>query len=276
FEVHAIPGAEAVREGGYERVFSLEGSLGGLRLEAARDQHQLQLHVVTQDSRHLFRVVRKLRQMFDLDSDPIQVAAHFSECSLLSGLSKKYPGLRIARGWDAFETSIGSVLGQLVSTEQARRMLRQLVEAYGKKVTHPLSGEAAWIFPAPGVLAKSSLNQVGTTNARKETIREFSRLVLSGKISLEPTQDPAAFRRRILMVKGIGPWTADYIALRALGDTDAFPGTDLILKRATELHAPDLETLRPWRGYAATYFWKEFAKSLSKKGKKHHEAHAIG
>jgi AraC family transcriptional regulator of adaptative response / DNA-3-methyladenine glycosylase II len=110
--------------------------------------------------------------------------------------------------------------------------------------------------------------------ARKEAIRDFSRRVLNGKVSLSEAQDPAAFRKALLETKGIGPWSAEYISLRAIGDTDAFPKSDLILKRALDLHpGMDLESIRPWRSYAAIYLWKEFAQTLARnKRRNEHEA----
>jgi AraC family transcriptional regulator of adaptative response / DNA-3-methyladenine glycosylase II len=124
------------------------------------------------------------------------------------------------------------------------------------------------LFPRPEVLAKSDLNRVGTTVARKEAVRDFSQRVLAGAISLSETQDPTAFRKALLETKGLGLWSAEYISLRALDDTDAFPKTDLILKRVLELHPYlDLEPIRPWRSYAAIYLWKEFAQALSKRKK---------
>src|SRR4029077_9151057 len=104
------------------------------------------------------------------------------------------------------------------------------------------------LFPRPEVLAHNSLAGVKTTNARKEAIRDFSRRVLSGAISLSEAQDPLAFRKTLLDTKGLGPWSAEYISLRAIGDTDAFPRTDLILKRALDQHPDlDLESIKPWR-----------------------------
>ncbi len=266
YETHQITGIEKTTNGIYERIFKIEKTIGGIRLEYGAEQPELRLRIVTEDYKHLFRVVQKVRQMFDLDSDPIVIENCFAGSKPLLELTRKHPGLRVARGWDPFETTICSILGQLVSTEQARRLVRLLVEGYGQEVKNPFSGEKAFLFPTPERLAKESLEKLGTTQARKETIREFSRLFLEGKIRLESTQDPIAFRKALLQIPGIGPWTAEYVCLRGLGDPDAFPHSDLILKRAVKL-LPDLELdrIRPWRGYAAVYLWKEYAASLSKK-----------
>src|SRR5207253_1177203 len=127
---------------------------------------------------------------------------------------------------------------------------------------------------SPEALAQSDLGKVGTTIARREAIRDFSRRVLNGTISLSEAQDPVAFRKALLETKGLGPWSAEYISLRAIGDTDAFPRTDLILKRALDRHPDlDLESIKPWRSYAAIYLWKGFAQTLAKnKRRNEHEA----
>jgi AraC family transcriptional regulator of adaptative response / DNA-3-methyladenine glycosylase II len=202
--------------------------------------------------------------MFDLDSDPLLIADSFARIPLLAELCRRFPGLRVPGGWDPFETAICSILGQLVSAAQRGNLVDQLVRNYGEPIVHPLSGEPAYLFPGPDVLAHCGLEKVGTTAARKEAIRAFSERVLSGAISLSEAQEPAAFRKALLETKGLGAWSAEYISLRSIGDTDAFPRTDLILKRALELHSDlHLEAVRPWRSYAAIYLWKAFAEKLS-------------
>jgi AraC family transcriptional regulator of adaptative response / DNA-3-methyladenine glycosylase II len=136
-------------------------------------------------------------------------------------------------------------------------------------------GEQTHLFSSPEILASSDLSTVKTTIALRGAIRDFSRRVLSGVISLSEAQDPAAFRQTLLETTGIGPWSAEYISLRALRDRDAFTKTDLILKRALKLYPDlDLEQLKPWRSYAAIYLWKEFAQTLSKR-KRRNEDDAI-
>jgi AraC family transcriptional regulator of adaptative response / DNA-3-methyladenine glycosylase II len=268
YETHPIPGVERVTGGSFERVFRVGNTIGFLQVQAMVGEPQLKLRIVTAAPEIPFEVVSRIRRMFDLDSDPILIGNYFARAPVLSKLYDRFPGLRLPRGWDAFETAICSILGQLVSAEQRSNLVGQLVRGYGDAITHPVSGETTRLFPGPDVLAKSDLSEVKTTNVRKEAIREFSRRVLNGAISLSEAQDPRAFRKALLETKGLGPWSAEYISLRAIGDTDAFPKTDLILKRALELHPDlDLEAIKPWRSYAAIYLWKEFAQTLSKRKK---------
>jgi len=204
--------------------------------------------------------------MFDLDSDPLLIANIFQSHKFLDSLWKQYPGLRIARGWDPFETAICTILGQLVSLSQGRTLVHQLVQSCGEKIVHPVTGQGAFLFPSPGVLAAADLQEVKTTQARKNTIKELSRRILRQELDLVTPQDADVAREHLESICGIGPWSAEYISLRALGNADAFPARDLILKRALAKH-PDLnlDTIRPWRSYAAIYLWRHDAETLSKR-----------
>jgi AraC family transcriptional regulator, regulatory protein of adaptative response / DNA-3-methyladenine glycosylase II len=268
YMTHPIPGVERVAEDSFERVFRVDSTIGFLQVRAMVNEPQLKLRTTTADPNILCEVISRVRRMFDLDSDPVLIANCFAQAPLLAKLCERFPGLRLPRGWDPFETAICSILGQLVSAEQRSTLVGQIVRGYGDEITHPISGEPTRLFPLPEVLAKSDLSDVRTTVARREAIRDFSSRVLRGAISLSQAQDPVAFRKALLETKGLGPWSAEYISLRAIDDTDAFPKTDLILKRALELHPDlDLELIRPWRSYAAIYLWKEFAQTLSKRKK---------
>jgi AraC family transcriptional regulator of adaptative response / DNA-3-methyladenine glycosylase II len=209
--------------------------------------------------------------MFDLDSDPLLIANQFSIYPELTKLWEQSPGLRLISSWDPFETAIGTILGQGVSVEYATQLMAQLVLYYGEKVNHPITAKTTYLFPIPEILMNSTLVKIKTTQSRKAAIREFSQKIVKHLISLSPSQAPDDFKKALLKIKGIGPWSAEYISLRALGDTDAFPSTDLILKRAIEVHKNlDFNLIKPWRGYAAIYLWKNYAKVLSKKGGKPH------
>jgi len=266
YQSHPIPGLECVTDDSFERVFRIGDTIGFLRVQAMVGEPRLKLRIVAADPRIHFEVVSRVRRMFDLDSDPMLIANSFAQNPPLAKFYDRFPGLRLPGGWDPFETAVCSILGQLVSAEQRCRLVGQLVLGYGAEIAHPITGGRTYLFPGPDILAQSDLIKVKTTRARRETIREFSRRVLSGAISLSEAQDPMLFRKALLETKGIGPWSAEYISLRSIGDTDAFPRTDLILKRALELHPDvDLEAVKPWRSYAAIYLWKGFAQMLSKK-----------
>jgi AraC family transcriptional regulator of adaptative response / DNA-3-methyladenine glycosylase II len=262
---HLITGVEKVSETHYERVFKTTSGVGHIIVTNNTIKSQIEFEITVDDTSDLFSISQKLRKMFDIDSDPILIANSFFMNKGLKKLWKNNPGLRIARGWDIFEQIICTILGQLVSVKQARILVAQLVENYGETVIHPLSSQKVKLFPSAEILAKSDLKLVKTTEKRRESIREVSNLILKKEIILNIHQDTISLRNKLLNIKGIGEWTADYILLRGLGDTDAFPKTDLILKRALIKHKElNMTTMQPWRSYVAVYFWKTYASSLSK------------
>lgn len=264
YQSHAIPGVERVTDDSFARAFRLDNTIGFVRVRAIAGKPRLKVRVLPDDPEIVSEAVRRVRKMFDLDCNPALIAKSFASVPLFAALCRRFPGLRLARGWDPLETAVCSILGQLVSAQQRANLIGQLVNNYGEEIADPSSGEKTRLFPGAEVLMRSELSAVKTTAARREAIRDFSRRVLSGAISLSDGQDPAAFRKALLETKGLGPWSAEYISLRAGGDTDAFPRTDLILKRVLELHPDlDLARIKPWRSYAAIYLWKEFAQTLS-------------
>jgi AraC family transcriptional regulator of adaptative response / DNA-3-methyladenine glycosylase II len=264
FRSHRIHGVETFSENSYHRVFAWGGKFAEVTVTADAHLPQLNLHVVCETHEVLWEIVHRVRQTFDLDTDPRFIAKVFESCPVLSPLVKNNPGLRVPRGWDPFEVSVAVILGQVVSVEQANRLLGQLVNVYGTPIK--LNGKSYTLFPTPAHLANATFESIGTTHARKHSIREFCRLIVEKKISLEATQNPEEFRIRLRSIKGIGEWTAEYIALRALGDTDSFLSTDLIIKRACELHPEwQHEKFKPWRSYAVVHLWKRYAEILSNK-----------
>lgn len=274
YQSHPIPGVERVTDDSFARAFRLEYKVGFVQVRALVAKSHLKVRIVPEDPKITSEAVNRVRKMFDLDCDPGLIAKSFERIPLLATLCSRFPGLRLARGWDSFETAICSILGQLVSAGHRKNLIGQLVTNYGEEIVDPSTAERTYLFPGAEVLANSDLSAIRTTIARREAIRDFSRRVLSGAISLSEGQDPAAFRQALLETKGLGPWSAEYISLRAGGDTDAFPKTDLILKRVLDLHPDlDLERIKPWRSYAAAYLWKEFAQTLSRaKRRNKHDA----
>jgi AraC family transcriptional regulator of adaptative response / DNA-3-methyladenine glycosylase II len=268
YQSHSIPGVERVTGDSFARVFRVQNKVGCVEVRPLVAKSQLRVLVVSEDPKTTSETACRIRKMFDLDCDPGLIAKSFERIPLLATLCRRFPGLRVARGWDCFETGICTILGQLVSAGHRENLIGQLVSNYGEEVIDPSTSKRAYLFPGAEVLASSDLSAIGTTTARREAIRDFSRRVLSRSISLAEDQVPAAFCQALLETKGLGPWSAEYIKLRN-GDTDAFPKTDLILKRVLDLHPNlDLERIKPWRSYAAVYLWKEFAQMLSKRRKK--------
>ncbi len=255
---HKLSGLEEVTDTSYRRLARIDGKIVVFEVTDRPEKSALRLRVWSREVGVLFPLSRRVRAMFDLDSDPLTVELALRKDRRLAKLVKRSPGLRLARGFDPFETSIMTVLGQLVSVDRANRLVADLIALLGTTVKHPLTGEETRLFPTADRIAKSDLAGLGTTNARKQALRNLAREIASGSLKLETTGDIGELKSKLLEIPGIGPWTSEYIALRALGDCDSFPGTDLVLKRAsTGANFLDLDLIRPWRSYAAVHLWKE-------------------
>lgn len=240
------------------RLVLLNGKAGEIAIANDAGKSQLLLKIDFPDPSGIQFILNRVRAMFDLDSDPIVIANSLETDSATKLLWKKYPGVRLPSGWDGFETAIASILGQLVSVDRGRALVADLIQLLGEE--REVRGKKVKFFPSAARIAASDLTALKTTGARKKTLIEFSRLVAAGAISLEATQDVEEFLKKVRAVKGIGPWTANYMAMKVLRHTDAFPDTDLILARALELHPLEaISRMSPWRGYAAALYWREYS-----------------
>jgi len=168
------------------------------------------------------------------------------------------PGLRVPGCWNGFELATRAILGQQVSVKGATTLAGRVVKTFGQPF-HGASG-LTHLFPTPEVLAKARLASIGLPRARAETIQALARAVCSGQIRFDGIVDSEAFLTRLREIAGIGKWTAQYVAMRALGEPDAFPCGDLGLLHALKLESSReleerAEAWRPWRAYAAMYLW---------------------
>jgi AraC family transcriptional regulator, regulatory protein of adaptative response / DNA-3-methyladenine glycosylase II len=255
----AIPAVEFVDSDSYGRTIAFNGCSGTLRVARDEGGSALRVQISFPDARWLFQIIERVRHLFDLTADPREISAHLSRDPLLAERVKRIRGLRIPGSWDGFELAIRAILGQQISVAGASTLAGRLVERFGAKICDapPLTH----LFPQPEQLAEANVDQIGLPKARAETIRTFARHVTEGRISFDSVQDTEEFRSRLLEIPGIGDWTAQYIAMRTLNDTDAFPSGDLGLMRALSLSnarqiAQRAETWRPWRAYAAMYLWQ--------------------
>jgi len=207
--------------------------------------------------------VHRCRRLLDLDADALGHAAVLAEDDVLEPLVAANPGLRAPGTVDGAESAFRAVLGQQVSLAAARTLAARLTARYGTHLEPP-DGAITHAFPTPDVLAEAPLDDVGLPGSRQATVRELARRLASREIALDGGADRASMERRLLEIPGVGPWTATYIALRALGDPDAFPAGDLGLRRAAgKLGLPTGAAAlgarsgrwRPWRAYAAHYLW---------------------
>jgi AraC family transcriptional regulator of adaptative response / DNA-3-methyladenine glycosylase II len=184
-------------------------------------------------------------------------ARHLADDPLLAPSFARWPGLRVPGAWDGFEWAVRVVLGQHVSVRAASTFTERLVTRFGESAAPGAPGR---LFPSPGRLSRAQIEVIGVTRGRAGAVRALAAAVTEDPSMLAAGGDPATLRARLLALPGIGPWTAEVVAMRALADADAFPAGDLVLRRAagglggTELRRR-AERWRPYRAYAAMALW---------------------
>ncbi|NUR87524.1 MAG: DNA-3-methyladenine glycosylase 2 family protein, partial [Nonomuraea sp.] len=246
----AIPGLEMATPTSYAR------AVQGGSITLTPETTHVALDAAISDTRQLARLVARCRRLLDLDADPGAIADALGETSLRD-LVRARPGLRVPGTFDGFEIAVRAVVGQQISVAGARTLLGRIVSRAGSRVE---TGDErlTHLFPTAAELADADLTGLGLTNRRIDTLHDLAKRVAADEIDLDGGQDPAEAVAALLAVPGIGPWTASYIALRALRDPDAWPTGDLVLnKRMAALGIPDdhIERWRPWRAYAALHLW---------------------
>lgn len=237
----AIPGVETITADEYRRTISLDGSEGFLSVRPVLAKHYLELRIQFPEPAALFRIVERVRNLFDLRADPAAVERHLKRDARLRQVVEAQAGMRVPGCWDGFEIAVRAILGQQVSVKAATTMAGRLVAEFGASPT---------LFPTPQALASADLTSIGLTKQRANSIRELASAVARGEVSFDASRGLEAFEEALVKLPGIGPWTAQYIALR-IGEPDAFPGGDLYLRGFRK----ESEAWRPWRAYAAMYLW---------------------
>jgi AraC family transcriptional regulator, regulatory protein of adaptative response / DNA-3-methyladenine glycosylase II len=251
----AVHGVEESSTDGYVRV--VRTPHGPAVAELSPKRGYVAARIRLPDVADLDCVVAGLRRLFDVDADPAAVDGALSREPALRNLVATAPGIRVPGAVDGFELAIRAVLGQQVSLAAARTFASRLVEECGTPLAEPV-GSLTAAFPTAQAVAGAALGGLGLTGARVTTVRTLAERVASGAVQLEPGADPAGARSQLLAVPGIGPWTVEYIAMRAFADPDAWPSSDLVLRRRIDALGLDrsASTLRPWRAYGAMHLWQ--------------------
>jgi AraC family transcriptional regulator, regulatory protein of adaptative response / DNA-3-methyladenine glycosylase II len=258
FKRHPIYGCEKIDDQSYQRFLEINGRQVKIQVENDELQHTLNIKVSNAKAMDIPSIIDRIKFMFDI---------HFSPYSIPKSKMQK-EGIRIPSGFDGFETAVAVILGQLVSVEQGSKNLQKLVEATGKKVESKFDG-FTHSFPTPEVLSKSDLSKLGFTKVRQQAIKTLAQKVVDKEIVFNGVTDLSAMRESLLSIKGIGPWTVEMIALRCLGDTDAFPAKDLIIMRALKKQKIRIEKWSLWKSYLSLWIWKHYAHVYTnKKGNK--------
>ena len=260
--VRATPGVEAVQGNAYRRAVRIGDTVGWIEVTAAPDAAALLVRLRPCDGAALLPVVERVRRVFDLGADPLQIAAHLRGDARLRPLVTARPGLRVPGAWDPFEVAVRGIVGQQISVAGATTLMGRLVARCGARVD--LAEGVTHLFPTPAALAEADLTGIGMPGARVAALQALARAVADGAEPLDAARglDDAVARLREL--PGVGEWTAQYIAMRGLGEPDAFPHGDLVLRQAlgngsgavsAAALALAAEAWRPWRAYAAVHLW---------------------
>jgi AraC family transcriptional regulator of adaptative response / DNA-3-methyladenine glycosylase II len=257
----AIPGIEYVDAQSYARTIRTPTGHAIIQIGACEEGNALLMRVRGMAAADLFELSSAARRVFDLSADIVQIASAFRSDSLLGALIVQRPGLRIPGVFDPFECAVRAILGQQVSLQIGRTFAQRLVARAGKAV-EPMADGLTHLFPSPNTLAKLDLRDLGLPSARIDAVRTLARAVRDGVVRFnEPVEDVT---RALAKLPGVDPWTAQYTALRGLGDPDAFMPADLVLRRAATTHGAPLttralearaEAWRPWRAYAMMHLW---------------------
>jgi AraC family transcriptional regulator of adaptative response / DNA-3-methyladenine glycosylase II len=259
----AIPGVERVDRGEYRRVVAIGGVTGTIAVRLGRGGDHLAAAVRVPPAARP-AVAARIRRLFDLDADGAAIDAHLARDPLLAPRVAARPGLRVPGAWDPFELAVRAILGQQISVAAARTLAGRIAAAHGRRLAGADGAGLDLVFPGPERLSGARLDGLGLTRARAAAVTALARAVAQDRSLLEPRGDLEAAVARLVLLPGIGRWTAQYVAMRALREPDAFPDGDLGLVRAlasagvAATRAALLrraERWRPWRAYAALHLW---------------------
>jgi len=254
-----IPGVESVEGSRYRRTIAIGGQHGTITVSHGEARAAIGLEVRFPDPRALLAIVERVRRLFDLGADPAVIGEHLGADPLLREPLARHPGVRVPGAWDGFELAVRAILGQQVSVRAASTIAGRVASLFGSPAA---DGDGpARLFPTPAQLASAPLERAGVMPTRADAIRGLARSVADGTVTFGASMDGGAPVSALRARPGIGDWTAQYVAMRALGEPDAFPSGDLVLRRvAGAASARELdrrsEAWRPWRAYAVMLLWQ--------------------
>ena len=274
-EYRKIPGVEYtdLEQNTYYRTIAIDECVGDICAQFSETEHSVMLQIIFPDTRHLYHTVEKVRLLFDLKADSEEIERFLRNDPLLKKVVKKNPGTRVTGCWDGLEVTVRAILGQQVTVKAATTLAGRVAERYGENY----KGSSAYltrVFPSAEKLANADLSGMGIVGQRISAIKTIAAKIATGEIIFDGVLETEEFVRRLCEIKGIGDWTAHYVALRVLSDPDAFPYSDLILRRAATNNQETLtpkallkiaQAWRPWRGYAVIFLWKHYQQIVRNK-----------
>lgn len=252
--LRSVPAFEGVTDTTYTRTIYAAGGPVRFTLWDARDAIECRLEL--RDKRDVEVVLRRIRSLLDLDADPVAIDALLSSDPAVAALVLGHPGLRSPGAVDGFEIAVRGVIGQQISVQAARTRLNQIVTDYGSDA---MPDGPAKLFPTPAQFAAINPETLAMPRSRARSLIALAEMCATGGLTLGPDADRDAEHATLLALHGIGPWTADYIRMRAMSDPDILLATDLGLLRAAQKHGIGLEQRRadisPWRSYLSNHLW---------------------
>jgi AraC family transcriptional regulator of adaptative response / DNA-3-methyladenine glycosylase II len=266
----AIPGVESVGETTYARTIIVDGTASVLHVQFTLHENWLVLSLPQINAGSLYAIVERVREMFDLKALSHEIDSALAKDTLLRPMILRFPGTRVPVAWDGFEVAVRAIIGQQISVKGATTLVSRLARAYGSTSEIGALHGLTHVFPKAEVLANATMDSLGITTRRIEAIRALAKDIVEMRIRFDGSMSTEQLQEALVTIRGIGPWTAQYVALRALGDPDAFPDADLILLRAaSEGDAPltpkqllgKSQQWRPWRAYAVLLLWRHYAES---------------
>ena len=271
FAGRATPGVESVVGDTYRRTISINEEHGIVEVRPGTQNGYLALTLHGVRTNALFEVIQRMRELFDLDAPVVEIGAVLGDDERLRAELRKHPGVRVPGAWNGFELTVRAILGQQVSVKAATTLAGRIAARYGEPLQVAGTDDPAlsYVFPTPRRLRLARLNNLGLVRSRAETIRRVAAATALGDVKFDPTQDPEEFCASLTAIRGVGDWTAQYVAMRVLKYPDAFPATDLGLLKAVihpERATPAVirqraEAWRPWRAYAAMLMWNSLGTS---------------
>jgi AraC family transcriptional regulator, regulatory protein of adaptative response / DNA-3-methyladenine glycosylase II len=255
----AIPGVESWDGTTYGRTLALPSGVGVVHLEAHHDHVAARLQLSSWSD--VGAAVQRVRRLLDLDNDPMAVDDALRSDPTMASLVRTVPGRRAPASVDPYETAVRAVVGQQVSVAGARTVAARIVDAAGRRLAAPI-GTLTHVFPRPSELAAAPDRAFSMPQARRDTIKRVAAAVADGDLELHVGVEAATARRQLLALRGIGPWTADYVTMRGLGHPDTFLANDLGVRHALDridLTPADASRWAPWRSYAVHHLWASLA-----------------
>lgn len=254
----AVPGVEAIEGGCFRRSISANGHLGFFEVLLEARRNTLGVRVQMDEPRSLFFIIERVRAMFDLDADWATIGRTLGADRALAAHICAYPGVRVPGCWNGFEFATRAILEERTCAKTAKTRAGRMAKAFGESFC-PANGITN-LFPAPEALANASLESIGVPGPQADAIRALARAVRDGQISFEKVADTDAFLSQLSQIQGITESVAQWVAMRALREPDAFPFADrdlasvLALGSSSEFERRSV-AWRPWRAYAAIYLW---------------------